>query len=138
MLHWSDEDDDIHQIVAMIRIELFRQFVDFEAEAMIRSGKVGSDRDCQLVVELGPALRDRETESLEAVADPVATCMPDLAERCRSIAGVTYADIADDVGVAVRTVEGHACRCYRNLDIAPAGRSQSRSRVLLDLSGGAR
>lgn len=168
------EDDDAHQISAMARIELFRHFGDYDAEAMARLGKVGAGRDCRLLGELGPALRTGDRAALDAVADSVSARMPDLAERCRQIAnrserpaaagekrsagvngietgsqvggvsltgrerqisrliiaGMTNAEIADELGVAVRTVEGHTYRMYRKLDIS------SRDQVAEALGGG--
>lgn len=153
------EDSDALQIAAMIRIEVFRHFGEYDGEAMSRLGEVGADagRDCRLLAQLGPALRDRDKASLESVADAVAIRMPDVAERCRSIAnggevvhsstaitnsdpghkaggvsltgrerqisrlivdGMTNAEIADELGVAVRTVEGHTYRMYRKLSIS--------------------
>lgn len=150
------EDDEAHQIAAMIRIELFRHVGEFDAEAMARLGKVGAGRDCHLLGQLGPALRESDRQALAAIADSVETRMPDMAERCRSIVngsenahspagatlsepghsaggrmltgrerqisrlivgGMTNAEIADELGVAVRTVEGHTYRMYRKLDI---------------------
>lgn len=152
----DSEDEASHEIAAMIRIELFRHFGEYDAEAMATLGKVGAGRDCRLLGELGPALRDRDEDALAAVAKSMETRMPDLAERCLAIAssgghksngagsggpetgthaaggsltgrerqistlivaGMTNAEIADELGVAVRTVEGHTYRMYRKLDI---------------------
>lgn len=150
------EGDGALHLAALIRIELFRHVGDVDPDQMCRLGAQKSERSLRFVHALGTALRDRDASALAEVAESVAATMPDLAERCRTlarsysgsgrgrtidskesgamngnrltgrelqisrsiIAGMANSEIASDLGVSVRTVEGHTYRLYRKLDIS--------------------
>lgn len=140
--------DGAAAIEVLICLCRFRHFDEVDANELIRVGGLGTGREFELAHALGTAVADRDGAALGRIAESYGPSMPDLGAKCRGLAarflspaghdpdsvvtltarelqvsrlivdGRSNAEIAVELGVRVRTVEGHTYRLFRKLGIS--------------------